>query len=210
MDKVFILSNQVFIREGIQSFLTTLPDYVLAGSSDLLEDRLPDLDSAKIDIIVLDLVGLASPTATIRSIRRGLANARIITFCPVNSTNFAIDALDAGAAGIMTHSCLPTELRIAMGRVMQGDNYIQPDIGMKIFRELRAKDTQRSEVERLRLTVREEQVINHLMQGKTNRQIGECLSISEKTVKHHVGVLKGKFCAANRLEIVVHAQRLSL
>lgn len=210
MNQVYILSNQVFIREGIQSFVSTLPDFEVAGSSELLEDGLEDLGRAKIDVIVLDLVGVASPTATIRNIRRSMTNARIITFCPVHSSNFAVDALDAGAAGIMTHSCLPAELKIAMGRVMQGDNYIQPDIGMEIFRELRAKDTRRSEVDRLRLTVREEQVINHLMQGKTNRQIGECLSISEKTVKHHIGVLKGKFCAANRLEIVVHAQRLAL
>ncbi|MCR9113363.1 MAG: helix-turn-helix transcriptional regulator [Rhodobacteraceae bacterium] len=49
-----------------------------------------------------------------------------------------------------------------------------------------------------------------LMEGKTNRQIGDRLAISEKTVKHYVGVLKGKFCAANRLEIVLHAQRLGL
>nr|WP_282563306.1 helix-turn-helix transcriptional regulator [Gymnodinialimonas phycosphaerae] len=81
---------------------------------------------------------------------------------------------------------------------------------MDIFRELRAKEAQRYEAERLRLTVRESQVISHLMQGKTNRQIGESLSISEKTVKHYVGVLKEKFCVANRLEIVLHAQRLSL
>ena len=210
MNQVYILSNQVFIREGIQSFVSTLPDFEVAGSSELMEDGLEDLGRAKIDVIVLDLVGVASPTATIRNLRCSMTNARIITFCPVHSSNFAVDALDAGAAGIMTHSCLPTELKIAMARVMQGDNYIQPDIGMEIFRELRAKDTRRSEVDRLRLTVREEQVINHLMQGKTNRQIGECLSISEKTVKHHIGVLKGKFCAANRLEIVVHAQRLAL
>jgi DNA-binding NarL/FixJ family response regulator len=210
VNQVYIISNQVFIREGIKGFVSSLPDFEVAGSSELIEDRLADLGRANIDIIVLDLVGLESPTTAIRNIRRSITNARIITFCPVHSSNFAVDALDAGAAGIMTHSCLPTELRIAMGRVMQGDNYIQPDIGMEIFRELRAKDTQRSEVERLRLTVREEQVINHLMQGKTNRQIGESLSISEKTVKHHVGVLKGKFCAANRLEIVVQAQRLSL
>jgi len=210
VNQVYILSNQVFICEGIKSFVASLPDFEVAGSSQLVEDRLTDLGGAKIDVIVLDLVGVASPTATIRNIRRSMTNARIITFCPVHSSNFAVDALDAGAAGIMTHSCLPTELKIAMARVMQGDNYIQPDIGMEIFRELRAKDTRRSEVDRMRLTVREEQVINHLMQGKTNRQIGECLSISEKTVKHHVGVLKGKFCAANRLEIVVHAQRLAL
>lgn len=210
MSKVFILSNQVFVREGIKHFLGALPDFKFAGASEIPDSRLPDLEAAKVDVVILDLAGLPGPTDTIRRIRRTLINARIVVFCPVNTTDFAVDALDAGAAGIMTHSCQPAELRIAMSRVMNGDNYVQPDIAMEIFRELRAKEAQRTEADRLRLTVREAQVVNHLMQGKTNRQIGESLSISEKTVKHYVGVLKEKFCAANRLEIVLHAQRLSL
>jgi two-component system nitrate/nitrite response regulator NarL len=97
-----------------------------------------------------------------------------------------------------------------MGRVWQGDNYIQPDIAMEMFREMRAKDAKRAATDRLNLTVRESQVIQHLKLGKTNRQIGESLSISEKTVKHYIGVIKEKFCVSNRLEIVLHAQKLLL
>lgn len=208
--KFCILSNQVFIREGIKHFLTHLLDFELTWNSEILESRLPELESTKIDIVILDLLGLSRPTAAIRHIHRTLINSRIVVFCPVNSTNFAVDALDAGAAGILTHSCQTGDFQIAIGRVLNGDNYIQPDIAVEIFRELRAKDAQRSEADRLRLTARESQVITHLMQGKSNRQIGESLSLSEKTVKHYVGVLKGKLCAANRLEIVLHAQRLSL
>ena len=88
MKQVYILSNQVFIREGIQSFVSTLPDFEVAGSSELMEDGLEDLGRAKIDVIVLDLVGVASPTATIRNIRRSMTNARIITFGPVPFVQF--------------------------------------------------------------------------------------------------------------------------
>jgi DNA-binding NarL/FixJ family response regulator len=210
VSKVFIYSNQVFVRKGIRCFLETQDDIRISGDAEVPESRTPDAGTEGIDIVILDLAGLSNPTETIRRIRRTMNDARIVVLCAVNTTDFAVDALDAGAAGIMTHSCQPTELRIAMSRVLNGDNYIQPDIAMEIFRELRAKEAQRTEADRLRLTVRESQVINHLMQGKTNRQIGESLSISEKTVKHYVGVLKEKFCVANRLELVLHAQRLSL
>lgn len=210
MSKVFIYSNQVFVRNGIRCFLDSQDDIQITGDAEIPEGRglAGGIDEA--EIVILDLAGLSNPTDTIRNIRRTMNDARIVVLCAVNTTDFAVDALDAGAAGIMTHSCQPNELRIAMSRVLNGDNYIQPDIAMEIFRELRAKEAQRSEADRLRLTVRESQVINHLMQGKTNRQIGESLSISEKTVKHYVGVLKEKFCVANRLELVLHAQRLSL
>lgn len=210
MLKTFIMSNQAFTREGIKHFLGSVSDCEIAGASEVPETVLPDLEAANVDVLVLDLSGLPNATATIRKIRRAHENVKVIVFCPADTTDFAVDALDAGAAGIMTHTCQTDELRVAINRILKGDNYVQPDIAMEIFRELRAKESQRTEAERLRLTYRESQVVNHLMQGKTNRQIGESLSISEKTVKHYVGVLKGKFCASNRLEIVLHAQRLSL
>jgi two-component system nitrate/nitrite response regulator NarL len=208
--KVYILSNQVFVRDGIKNFLLDFPDFEVTGSSDVIRDRLGDLEALIIDIVILDLVSVTNPSETIVSIRRRLIDAKIVVFCPMNSKNFAINALDAGAVGIMTHSVQPADLLIAMGRVWQGDNYIQPDIAMEMFREMRAKDAKRAATDRLNLTVRETQVIKHLKLGKTNRQIGESLSISEKTVKHYIGVIKEKFCVSNRLEIVLHAQKLLL
>lgn len=208
--RVFVLSDQVFVREGMAQFLRSVPECDIVGSSDVQGTNASDLTSAKAEVAVLDLAGQSSGPSIVRKLRRGNEAIHFIAFCPAETTESAVDILDAGAAGILTQSCHAVELERAITRVMRGDNYVQSDIAMEIYRELRAKEQKRLEAERLRLTYRETQVVAHLMQGKTNRQIGESLSISEKTVKHYVGVLKGKFCAANRLEIVLHAQRLSL
>jgi DNA-binding NarL/FixJ family response regulator len=169
-----------------------------------------DLEWKDVSIAVVDLAGLRNASSVIRNLRRAHEHVQLVVFCPMDATGFAVDALDAGAAGIVTPNCRAEDLHLAVNRVMRGDNYVQPDIAMDIFKELREKEDRRKEAERLRLTHRESQVVRLLMEGKSNRRIGECLNISEKTVKHYVGVLKGKFCADNRLEIVLHAQRLCL
>lgn len=216
MLRVLIYSNNAFTRKGIKCFLDTQKNIEVLRDSELPETGALDTKADGIIIVVVDLCELSDPTGTVRRIRRemrirpNIKDVRIVAMCSVNLTNIAVDALDAGAAGIVTGHCQPADLYAAIVRVANGDNYIQPDIAMDIFDQLRSKEELRREAERLRLTVREGQVISHLMQGKTNRQIGESLCISEKTVKHYVGVLKEKLCVANRLELVLHAQRLSL
>ncbi len=208
--RVFVMSNQVFAREGIKQCLSSISGCEVVGCSGVSEVDAPDLLSSNAEVVVLDLAGLSSGPSLLRKLRKTNEKVHFVVFCPADTPESAVEALDAGAAGILTQSCQGPELERAVTRVLQGDNYMQPDIAMAIYRELRAKETKRVEAERLRLTYRENQVVTLLMQGKTNRQIGEVLSISDKTVKHYVGVLKGKFSAANRLEIVLQAQRLSL
>jgi len=208
--RVFVMSNHVFAREGLRHCLSSIRRCEVVGCSDVADVDAQDLVSANADVVVLDLAGLSSGPSILRKLRKNNEKIQFVVFCPTDTAESAVDALDAGAAGILTQSCQTPELERAITRVLQGDNYMQPDIAMAIYHELRAKETKRVEAERLRLTYRENQVVTLLMQGKTNRQIGEMLSISDKTVKHYVGVLKGKFSAANRLEIVLQAQRLEL
>jgi len=62
--------------------------------------------------------------------------------------------------------------------------------------------------EAVRLNVREKQIVGHLMQARTNREIAAALHISEKTVKHYMTGLMLKLKARNRVEVVI-ASRLS-
>lgn len=206
MINVSVFSDQVFVRLGLQKVIEDSQDFGPGASAGLSEEIGSVTGVTADDIFVLDLCG-ADKARKVGEVRGKFSQARIIAICPVTPTEFSIEALDAGAAGILAQNCAEKDLLMALRRVVAGDNYIQPDIGMDIVRDIRARERRRREVEKLRLSHRETQIVNHLMQGMTNRQIGAQLSISEKTVKHYVGILKGKFCAANRLEIVLQAQR---
>jgi DNA-binding NarL/FixJ family response regulator len=54
-----------------------------------------------------------------------------------------------------------------------------------------------------RLSKRELEVLQHLMQGKTARQIGELLFISKRTVEHHIETIKQKACCHNKFELIM-------
>ena len=60
----------------------------------------------------------------------------------------------------------------------------------------------------MRLSVREQQIVQLLLRGRTNREIAENLAISEKTVKHYMTILMQKMNARNRLEVVIAAQKM--
>jgi DNA-binding CsgD family transcriptional regulator len=59
----------------------------------------------------------------------------------------------------------------------------------------------------VRLSVREKQIMGHLMQARTNREIADTLLISEKTVKHYMTSLMSKLKARNRVQLVIEAQK---
>jgi DNA-binding NarL/FixJ family response regulator len=72
---------------------------------------------------------------------------------------------------------------------------------------LRSRAQRESESRGVKLNVREKQIVDYLVQARTNREIASSLSISEKTVKRYMTNLMLKLHARNRVEVAVQAQR---
>lgn len=210
MYRTIVICDHAITRAGFEYLISSCESfdlhYAVAFTPELIDTCARD----KIDVVIVHLGSLDQPMKTLRSFRKSCEALRILAYCSAKSIDTAVEALDAGASGILTYNSELSDLCVAVRRVMNGDNYVQPDMAMDIFAKLRQAEAKRKEAERLRLTARESQVVRHLMQGMTNGQISVELKISEKTVKHYVGSLKDKFGAANRLEVVLEAQRLGV
>jgi len=210
MYRTMVICNHAFTRAGFQHLIEPCAGFDLQAAAAYSPEIVEKCSRDGYDVVIVDLGSLDQPLKVLRAFRKACDMVRILAFCSEKGVDLAVDALDAGASGILTYNSEISDLRAAVRRVMNGDNYVQPDMAMDIFAKLRQAEAKRKEAERLRLTVRESQVVQHLMQGMTNGQISTELNISEKTVKHYVGSLKDKFGAANRLEVVLEAQRLGV
>ena len=210
MYSTMVICDHAFTRAGFQHLISSCSRFDLRAARCFEKAAVESCLRDAIEIVIIDMGSLDQPLKVLKAFRKASEDVRILAFCSHRGTEMAVEALDAGASGILTYHSEMPELRAAALRVMAGDNYVQPDMAMDIFAALRASENKRKEAERLRLTARESQVVNHLMQGMTNGQISAALNISEKTVKHYVGSLKDKFGAANRLEVVLEAQRLNI
>jgi DNA-binding NarL/FixJ family response regulator len=210
MYKATAISDNTFTRAGFEKLVSTCQDLKLEACAPYSSAVAETCVREGHDLVIVDLGSLDQPMKVLRTLRKSSETLRIIAVCSGKSIDVAVEALDSGASGLLTNDSDLSDLTTAARRVMGGDNYVHPDMSLAIFAALRGAEAKRREAERLRLTARETQVVRHLMQGMTNRQISNKLKISEKTVKHYVGTLMEKFSASNRLEVVLEAQRLEI
>ena len=90
---------------------------------------------------------------------------------------------------------------------MRNEMYITKQYAGQVLGGLRNREARARMNNAVRLSVREKQIVGHLMQARTNREIADALLISEKTVKYYMSGLMTKLNCRNRLGVVVAAQQ---
>lgn len=172
-------------------------------------DLIEIVDTKQPDVILVDLNMPGDAFAAIENISSRASDTKIIVFTASTSSDHAVRALSAGAAGFVLKGSQASELVEAIDTARRGDVFITPSFAARVISALHAKTAerraQRSEV---RLSVREEQIVKLLLCGKQNREIASALDLSEKTVKSYMTNLMAKLRARNRLEVVIAAQKL--
>ncbi|MGO4917862.1 LuxR C-terminal-related transcriptional regulator, partial [Pseudogemmobacter sp. W21_MBD1_M6] len=127
-----------------------------------------------------------------------------------DTVDHAVAALEAGARGYVLKGSSEDDLIEAIHAVHAGNTYITADFAAKVVSGLHTASLRRASAAALRLSTREEQVLGLLLRGNTNLEIAEALSLSDKTVKHYMGMLMKTLKARNRVEVVLNAQQLGL
>ncbi|MEF9606103.1 response regulator transcription factor, partial [Paracoccus sp. PXZ] len=101
-----------------------------------------------------------------------------------------------------------TDLAEAIRTVMRGETFVSHTFASKVIAALQNASLRKRALQAIRLNMREEQIVRLLLRGRTNKEIGQQLRISEKTVKHYMSILMQKLHARNRIEVVLAAQKL--
>jgi len=115
--------------------------------------------------------------------------------------------LDAGAMGFVLKGSTLTEMFEATEAVRHGELFITKQYASQVMGGLRNRARQDEINRAIKLSVREKQILEHLMHGRTNREIADSLLLSEKTVKHYMTNMMSKLHARNRVELVIEAQK---
>jgi two-component system, NarL family, response regulator len=131
---------------------------------------------------------------------RRVSKPRIVVMTSYDSEQNIRQTLSAGAKAFLLKRSHPQQIREAVRRVAQGESFLPPEIGLKL-----AESMSRSE-----LSKRETQVLHYLALGRSNKEIGRVLYISEGTVKHHVKSILSKLNATGRGKAIAIAARRGL
>ena len=181
--KVLVVDDHELVRAGMRRLLEENPQIEAIHEANSGEDALAMASTQRFDIVLMDinLPGINGLEASEKLLQLA-PESRIIMVTGRLEGTLIRKLLNAGVKGYITKGSSADVMDKAMRRVMAGEQYLSPDVAQQV-----AMDTINGEGENpfTRLTTRESEIINLLLQGHRNRQISSSLHISEKTVSTH-------------------------
>ena len=208
--KLLIVDDHPVVRDGLAALLRQLGPEVTVllaegGSQGLaLADGHPDLD-----LVVLDLAMPGSDGfATLHEFGRLQPQLPVVVVSSSEDQRDVRRALASGALGYIPKSAPPRTILAAVQFVLAGNVYVPSLLAENPTREEAGNDSARKS--NVSLTGRQIDVLRLLREGRSNKEIGRKLGLSEKTVKVHVSALFKALNVANRIQAVAMADKVGL
>ncbi len=206
---VYLVDDHTVVRQSVRVMLEAEPDLVVVGEAGEGRAGVRGIAATRPAVAIVDLKMPGLPgLATIPEILAAAPHTGIIVFTMYDNASYVHEAMQAGASGYVLKSASKEELVRAVRAVHAGAGFLQAEVTKPLLRRLAADA--RSAGSAATLSLREIEVVELLAQGKSNKAIGQLLTISEETVKTHLKRLYEKLGAADRAQAVAIALRQQL
>lgn len=214
--KIMLVEDHRLVRESFAQMLELEEDFVVVGQAANANDALNMALSLKPDVILMDikLPGVNGIEAT-RMIKKELPDTEIMMLSMYDEEEYVREAVKAGATGYVLKDISQEDLIRNIKVVYSGGSYIQPSLARKVLQDLasggKAKSPAIPRISTLKeLSDREVEVLQLVADGKSNKEVAQVLTISEKTVKAHLRSIFRKLEVGDRAQAVATAMRKGL
>src|SRR5215211_3795527 len=208
---MIIADDHELARAGLRTMLEGDRSLTLVGEATngrealaLCQELRPDL--ALLDVRMPEMDGLAAA----RAIRQACPQTRVLIVTTHENPDYLLAALKAGAAGYVLKDVTRQELLNTIRRVLRGESVLSSEIAARALQDMADKQTRPTSAPAEQLTPREREVLAQIIEGHTNRQIAQALSVSVGTVKFHVEHIIAKLGVADRTQAAVRAVETGL
>jgi len=202
--RVMLVDDHALVRAAITQAITA-PDVEMVGEAATAEEALRIAPSLRPDVLLvdIDLPGMDG-VQLVRELAPRLPETRIVMLTISTSDRHLMDAMRSGAIGYLTKDITPEALLQAVRGAHAGDLAMDQRLAAHLIRRLVEKSrhvpASGEESELSELSDREEEVLRHLADGLTDREIAAALTISPRTVGTHVSSILHKLGVRNRAE----------
>lgn len=202
---ILIADDHEVVRNGIRSYLETIPDFQVVGELASGEETLAMVSELIPDIVLLDLImpGMDGIETT-RRVKQVSPRSQVVVLTSYHEDVHIFPALKAGAISYILKDMKMEKLVEVLHRAVQGEVTLHPRVASRVLQNIRGENSGEQPLF-TELTDRETDVLKLIAAGLTNSQIAEKLVISENTVKGHVSNILSKLHLADRTQVAVYA-----
>ena len=213
--KIMIIDEQPFFRSGVRQVLSRQADFEIleCGPNDnplgLVENTLPDVVLIGSDLAARSGLELG------RSVVRNFPNTRVVILSPDPNDAELFEVIRTAAVACLGKNSTAEDLIDTIRRASRGEYPInesviaRPTVAKHVLQQFQSAASLGDNTGTIvtPLTNREKQILNHIANGNTNKQIARMFDISEQTIKNHVSAILRKLNANDRAHAVVLAIR---
>jgi two-component system, NarL family, nitrate/nitrite response regulator NarL len=206
--RLAVIDAQPLFRAGVTSTLRAFKAVETVVEGESAADALQIAGKMAIDVMLIDLAIAGGGADAVATITRMWPATRLIIITASERAEDVSAALQCGARGYLLKQANGTELFHAVRSVLNGEVYLTPSLGARLFAQSQAQQSrQATGIANIDLTPREDQILSQVSVGATNKEIALKLNISEKTVKYYMTNIMQKLHVRNRVEAVVAARK---
>jgi len=206
--KVLLVDDHTVVLKGLAFFLNTQEDFELVGEANNGKEALVKVGETSPDVVLMDLYmpemdGIEATSC----IKKEYPNVKVIVLTSFSDQAHVLPALKAGASGYILKDVEPDQLVEAIRSAYKGNIQLHPDIANTLLSQTLPVEEKEEEpsIQVDVLTARENEVLQLLAKGMSNKEIASVLVITEKTVKAHVSSILSKLHLSDRTQAALYA-----
>lgn len=200
MIRLILADDHPVVRAGLRALFSAEPDFTVVAETATAEEAVELAGRDLADLVLMDLQfpGELQGAEATRRVRARPGAPRVLVLTNYDTDADILGAIEAGASGFLLKDAPPTELVAAVRAAAAGESALAPAVASRLDTRTRVPET--------RLTLRETEVLALVAAGKSNREIGAELFLSEATVKSHLVHIFTKLGVNSRTSAVAAAR----
>jgi two-component system response regulator DegU len=204
--KVLIADDHDIIRQGLKRIMDFEKDMDIVGEAENGEKVLDILKNTDPNVVVLLDLNMPEMNGieTLRKIKEQKNNTKVIMLTIENDRKTIYEAIHIGADGYILKGSMGTDIIEAVRIVQKGEKYIDKSLVTMFFQDIKGKNKRETCILD-ELSKREVEVLLYISRGFSNKEIGNELFISEKTVKNYATNVYRKISASDRVQATITA-----
>jgi DNA-binding NarL/FixJ family response regulator len=199
--RVLLVDDSPIIRLGLRSALEDYPDIAIVGEAGSAAEGFAAMTKLKPDVVLLD-VNLPDKSGLLacHDMLKARPQTQVLILSSSESERNVHDAMTAGARGYLLKDNDGATLAAALRNVAAGQSVLDPTLAGQVMNLVRNQGTPSAAAKLNLLSPQERRVVALLAGGLTNKEIGDQLGLTEKTVKNYLATIFSKLNISRRAQ----------
>ena len=198
---VLIVDDHEIVREGLRTVLSRQDGITVVGEAATVTDAVAESCRLQPDVVLMDVrLSGGSGMDACRAIRDSCSGTRVLFLSSYEDNEAVLAAVVGGASGYLLKQINGEELARAIHAVAQGQSILDPAITQPLLTRMQQQKEKASEPQRATLSSQQQRVLALVAEGKTNKEIGVSLELSDKTVKNYIRFIFQKMKVTRRAQ----------